>query len=216
MLEWIRVESLYVLQTFVAVFMIVDPFAVVPVYLFLTERYSPEGLKHTRKKATLVALGILSVFALTGLSIFNLFGITLPAFQIAGGILLLLFGISQLNNTRTRLQTDQTNESMERDDVSVFPLAMPLLAGPGAISTVVLMSTQVKTPVRMIGLVAAVCGAMGAAYLVLNSAQYLFKLLGKTGLNLLTRIMGLILTAIAVQFMVNGIRGVLQTMNLIP
>lgn len=209
----IKNELLYVLQTFVAIFVIVDPFAVVPVYLALTERFSPEGIRHTRQKATLVAFGVLTVFALTGLKIFNLFGITLPAFQIAGGILLLLLGISQLNNTRARVKQEETNEGLERDDVSVFPIGTPLLAGPGAISTIVLLSTQAKTPIRMVGLMVAITGAMGAAFLILKTAPYLFKILGKTGLNLLTRIMGLILTAIAVQFMLNGIRGALQLMG---
>lgn len=212
----IKNELLYILQTFVALFVIVDPFAVVPVYLSLTERFSPEGIRHTRQKATLVAFGLLALFALTGLSVFKLFGITLPAFQIAGGILLLLLGISQLNNTRARVKPEEKTEGMERDDVSVFPLGTPLLAGPGAISTVVLLSTQAKTPLRMLCLLIALIGAMGAAYMCLKAAPYLYRILGKTGLNLLTRIMGMILTAIAVQFMLNGIRGSLQLMGLFP
>lgn len=211
-----KIELLYVLQTFVAIFVIVDPFAVVPVYLSLTEKYSPEGIVHTRRKATLVAFGVLGTFALTGLTVFNLFGITLPAFQIAGGILLLLLGISQLNNNRARVKPEETSEGMEKDDVSVFPLGTPLLAGPGAISTVVLLSTQAKTWIRNVELMIALVAAMAAAYLCLKAAPYLFKLLGKTGLNLLTRIMGLILTAIAVQFMLNGIKGALQMMELFP
>ncbi len=191
-------ECLYVLRTFVAVFVIVDPFAMVPVYLSLTERFSPAATEQTRKKATLIALGILSVFSLGGPAVFNLFGITLPAFQIAGGILLLLLGIAQLNNSRPRVKPEETSESLDRDDVSVFPLGTPLLAGPGAISTVVLLSTQARTPVRVVGLLVSVIGAMWVAYLVLRSAHHLFAILGRTGLNLLTRITGLILTAIAV------------------
>ena len=204
-------QLLYVLHTLVAVFVIVDPFAVIPVYLSLTDRYPAESIKGIRRKAVLVALGILLAFSLTGLSIFNLFGITLPAFQIAGGILLLLLGINQLNNNRTRVKPEETSEGMEREDVSVFPIGTPLLAGPGAISTVVLLSTQAKGSVRMIGLVVAVGIAMLLAYFVLKSAHLLFRVLGRTGLNLFTRIMGLILTAIAIQFMINGISGVLKT-----
>ena len=212
----LKSEFLYILQTFVAIFVIVDPFAVVPVYLSLTERFSPEGIRNTRRKASLVAFGVLGVFAISGLSLFNLFGITLPAFQIAGGILLLLLGISQLNNNRARVKPEETSEGLERDDVSVFPLGTPLLAGPGAISTVVLLSTQVKNWVRHIELMVALVAAMGAAHLCLKAAPYLFRILGKTGLNLMTRIMGLILTAIAVQFMLNGIKGALQMMELFP
>ena len=197
---------LYILHTFVAIFVIVDPFAVIPVYLALTDRFSPEGIAHTRKRATLVAFGVLGVFALTGLAIFNLFGVTLPAFQIAGGILLLLLGINQLNNNRPRVKPEETSEGLERDDISVFPLGTPLLAGPGAISTIVLLSSEAHTPIRTAGLMLALLLAMTASYLCLKGAPLLIKILGRTGLNLFTRIMGLILTAIAVQFMLNGFR----------
>lgn len=206
-------ELLYVLRTFVAVFTIVDPFAMVPVYLNLTERFSAEGIQHTRRKATLVAMGILLAFGLSGISIFNLFGITLPAFQIAGGILLLLFGIAQLNNSRQRVKPEETDESRDRDDISVFPLGTPLLAGPGAISTVVLLSTHARDGWRIAGLAIAILLSMVASYLVLKSAHFLFKLLGRTGLNLVTRIMGLILTAMAVQFILNGIKAALPVFN---
>lgn len=199
-------EILYVFHTFVAIFVIVDPFAVIPVYLALTDRFSPEGIAQTRKKAAMVAFGVLAVFAASGLGIFKLFGVTLPAFQIAGGILLLLLGISQLNNTRARVKPEETSEGMERDDISVFPLGTPLLAGPGAISTVVLLSSEAHTPLRTGGLMLALVLAMYASYLCLKVAPMLLRILGKTGLNLFTRIMGLILTAIAVQFMLNGFR----------
>lgn len=206
-------ELLRILSTFVAIFVIVDPFAVVPVYLSLTDRYSPDSVRHIRRKATLVASGILCAFALTGFSIFNLFGITLPAFQIAGGILLLLVGIAQLQANRPRVKPEEQNESMERDDVSVFPLGTPLLAGPGAISTVVLYATDSYTPLRIAGLVASTALAMLATYLVLKSAHYLFKILGRTGLNILTRLMGLILTGVAIQFILNGMKGALIAMH---
>ncbi len=207
-------EILYILQTFVAIFVIVDPFAVVPVYLSLTERFSPEGTEHTRRKAAIVAFGILFVFAVTGLNIFRLFGITLPAFQIAGGILLLLLGINQLNNNRPRVKPEEAHEGMERDDVSVFPLGTPLLAGPGAISTIVLLATETHSTLRLFELIGALVLAMYACYWCLRAAPFLYKLLGRTGLNLFTRIMGLILTAIAIQFVLNGIKGAMPMLNL--
>lgn len=200
-----------ILNTFIAMFVIVDPFAVVPVYLTLTERYSAEAILRTRRKATWVALGILSTFAIAGISVFNLFGITLPAFQIAGGILLLLLGIAQLNADRTRVKPEETDESRDREDISIFPLGTPLLAGPGAISTVVLYSSQMKGVVGTATLLTAIGLALLATYLVLKGAHLLFRWLGRTGLNLLTRIMGLILTAVAIQFILNGIKGALDS-----
>ena len=206
-------EVVYLLHTFIAVFVIVDPFAMVPVYLSLTARYTPHEVDMVRRRASYIACSILLLFAVSGLSIFRVFGITLPAFQIAGGILLLLLGISQLNNTRMRVQPEETTEGMERDDISVFPLGTPLLAGPGAISTVVLLSSQTRGVLRVAELLIAVAAAMLASYFVLRSAHLLLKVLGRTGLNLFTRLMGLILTAISIQFMINGVTGLLHSLG---
>ena len=208
-------ELLKVVSTSIAIFVIVDPFAVMPVYLQLTDRFPLDAVKRTRIRAAWIAFGILATFALTGLSIFNLFGITLPAFQIAGGILLLLLGIAQLNSNRTRIRPEEANESLERDDVSVFPLGTPLLAGPGAISTVVLYATQAKGPLAIVELVIAIALTMIASYLLLKAAHAIFKVLGSTGLNLVTRLMGLILTSVAVQFILNGVKGSLISMGIL-
>jgi len=210
-----RHEIVYLLGSFTAVFVIVDPFAVVPVYLALTARLSADAIQRTRRKATLVAGGILVTFGASGMAVFRLFGITLPAFQIGGGILLVLLGIAQLNNVRARIKPEEQEEGEEKEDVSVFPLGMPLLAGPGAISTLVLLSTRAGSFLRTAELVVATCLALFAAYLVLKSAHFLLHLMGKTGLNLLTRIMGLILTANGVQFMLTGIQGALKQMGVL-
>jgi multiple antibiotic resistance protein len=208
-------EILRALSIFVAIFTIIDPFAVVPVYLTLTDRFAPDAIVRTRKRAAYVAMGILSTFAITGMSIFHIFSITLPAFQIAGGILLLLLAIAQLNANRTRVKPEEQSESMGREDVSIFPIATPLLAGPGAISTVVLYASEAKHAGQIVGLVAAIGLAMWASYMVLKLAHPLLRLLRQTGLNLLTRIMGLILAAVAVQFILNGIEGALHTMHIL-
>jgi len=194
------------LNTCIALFVIVDPFAVVPVYLTLTERFTSLERRHIRRKATVVACGMLIIFAVTGLGIFNVFGITLPAFRIAGGILLLTFGITQLNSKRVRMTDKEQEEGLEKDDVSIFPLGTPLLAGPGAISTVVLYSTQANTSLRMAELVLAIIVVLALSHLLLRVAPFLLHVLGRTGLNLITRLMGIILTAIAVQFIINGVR----------
>ena len=201
------------LNTFVAVFVIVDPFAVVPVYLLLTDRLNHEARRSTRHRATLAAAAILTTFAITGLAIFRFFGITLPAFQIAGGILLLLLGIAQLNANRSRVKKEEQDESLAREDVSVFPLATPLIAGPGAISTVVLLSSQSKNFYQQISLILAIVLALAANHVILKGAPILFKFLGQTGLNLITRIMGIILTAMAIQFLLNGLDGAIGMMK---
>ena len=195
-------------STFAAVFVIVDPFAVVPVYLTITEKLNYKEQLAVCRKAGLIATCLLLAFAFSGTSIFKLFGISLPAFQIAGGILLLLLGIAQLNANRRRVKQEEQTESLEREDVSVFPLATPLLAGPGSISTVVLLSSELKSVAAYVVLSLAIICALLATYFLLRFAPLLFRLLGTTGLNLLTRIMGILLTAIAIQFILNGLSDV--------
>ncbi|MBP6217760.1 MAG: NAAT family transporter [Oligoflexales bacterium] len=194
--------------TFVAMFVIADPFAVVPVYLTITEKLTYKEQEIVCRKACVIAGVILLTFSLLGTSIFRLFGISLPAFQIAGGLLLLLLGLAQLNASRGRVREDETNESLEREDVSVFPLATPLLAGPGTISTVVLLSSELKGVLAHFVLALSITAVMAACYLMLRFAPLLFRAFGRTGLNLLTRIMGILLTAIAIQFIINGLNEV--------
>jgi multiple antibiotic resistance protein len=200
-------------STFTALFAIVDPFAMIPVYLSLTDRYSAQERTKVVKKATLIATGILVLFALSGEGIFRLFGISIPAFRIAGGILLLLLGIEQLQATRERVKSEEETESYARDDISIFPLAVPLLAGPGAISTVVLKASETTTFLGYTWLVTAIILVFLISFYLLKSAPYLFRHLGKTGVNLVTRLMGILLTAIAVQFIIDGIRGVWDTLS---
>ena len=204
-LDLLHAEWAYLTGAFVTLLFIIDPFAAVPVFLTLTQRFSVEDQHHIRLKATLIALLLLIGFAITGTKVFELFGITMPAFQIAGGLLLLLIGISQLNAARRKISPTEEGEGLSRDDISVFPLATPMLAGPGAISTVILFATTAPSHLRLVELVLAVCGVMAVAYLVLRSADMLQKVLGNTGLTLLSRVMGIVLTAVAVQFILNGL-----------
>lgn len=203
-------ELLTAVNSFISIFVIVDPFAVIPVYLGLTDRFTAESLVKIRRKATFVACCILIVFAVTGMSLFNFFGTTLPAFQIAGGLLLFKFGIEQLGANRTRVKDEERDEGLHREDISIFPLATPLLAGPGAISTVVLQSSKAKTSTSIFLLCVAIILAVALCNLVLKMGPLLYRVIGTTGLNLLTRLMGLILTAVAVQFIINGLSSVVH------
>ncbi len=207
--EFLQKELAYLAGAFVTLFFIIDPLTTVPVYMTLTDRYSDEHRRGICAKASILAFCILLAVAFAGLQLFGLFGITLPAFQIAGGILLLIIGISQVNAVRSKVNSNEADESLGRDDITVFPLAMPLLAGPGSISTVILLATKAGSVVRKLELVAAIGVCMTLTYLTLRAAKFLFKILGNTGLNLLSRIMGLLLTAMGVQFIVNGIRDLL-------
>ena len=204
-LTFLQTEWAYFTGAFVTLFFIVDPFAMVPAYLALSERFTPDDQRHIRRKATLIALGLLIAFAVTGMKFFELFGITLPAFRIAGGILLLVIGVGQLNADHARVSSDEHSEGLAKDDISVFPLATPLLAGPGAISTMILYSTGARSVLRLVELMMAIVVCFAVTYLILRFSPALLRLMGKTGLKLLSRLMGIVLTAVAVQFMISGI-----------
>lgn len=201
----IKGEWAYFTGAFVTIFFIVDPFAMIPLYLSLTDKYSTQERTIVRRRAVFIAFGLLVTFAISGMTFFEFFGITLPAFQIAGGILLFALGFTQLNAKQEKVSKAENEESRVKDDISVFPLAMPLLAGPGAISTVILLSTKTGSILRLVELTVALAACMTLTYLVLKSSPFLLRVMGQTGLNLLSRIMGIILTAIGVQFALNGI-----------
>ncbi len=205
----------FFLNTFIALLVIVDPFALLPVYISLTDRFTKEEQKKTIHKSMIASAALLFIFSVTGLGFFKLFGITLPAFQIAGGILLLYLGIDQLNLKRERMDEEEKAESHDKEDISIFPLAMPLMAGPGAISTVVLMTTKITTAIEYSLLFIAIILVMFVCYLTLSASSILMKILGKTGLNLVSKLMGIIICAIAIQFVINGVEHILVEYNLI-
>lgn len=197
----------YMFNTFVSVFVMVDPLAAIPIYLILTERFTTDGVRDIRRKGVIVATSILFMFALTGMGILNFFGISMAALQIAGGILLLMFSIEHMSGPE-KINHEEEDEGLHRDEISVVPLAMPLLAGPGAISTIVVQSTRATNSLNLALLIITICIVMYVTYVILKFSRYLYKLLGKTGLNLIGRIMGILVAAIAIEFVITGLRDV--------
>jgi multiple antibiotic resistance protein len=201
----------FALVTFSGIFFVVDPFAVIPLFLSMTHGDSPEKKRAAAWKASFVGTVTMLVFALAGGFIFKLFGITIGAFKIAGGLLLLLLALDMMRAQRSRVRAspEEESEGIEKEDVAVTPLGIPMLAGPGSIAMVsVLMGQAWGSPVR-VGVVIASILVTGALTLVLLRASRLVeRTLKQTGLNILNRLMGLILAAVAVQFMVDGIADV--------
>ena len=160
-------------------------------------------------RGILVAAGILLFFAVVGSTILDLFGITLPALRVAGGILLLLIAIDMVfarHSGGTGTTDEEEAEGMMRNDISVFPLAMPLLAGPGAISAVILLTTGAESDLEFWLVLLALVTILLIAWLTLLVAIPVQKILGRTGLSVLTRVVGILLTALAVQFVLDGIK----------
>jgi multiple antibiotic resistance protein len=186
---------------------VVDPPAVIPVFLAMTQDQSEAQRKRTAWRAAFTAFLVLSAFATVGGLVFAWLGISMAAFRVAGGILLLLLSIDMLRAQPSRQTTtpEEQREGIEKDDVSIFPLAIPMLAGPGATSTVMVLVSRSSSPLEfaLVGLaVAIVCFFCGAA---LSGASLLASRLGRTGLNVIQRVMGLILAAAAVEFVLDGL-----------
>ena len=197
----------FALVTFASVLFIVDPIAVVPTYLVITQGQSSEQRKVTARRACVAAGLILVVFALAGGRIFGLFGITMPAFRIAGGLILWLVAMDMLHGNRsTQEGVAEITEGQAKEDVAVTPLAMPMLAGPGAISTVMVLSGQARTTSQTVTVYVSIALTLLISWITLRLAEQLVKRMGQTGIRVMTRIMGLLLAAIAVQFVITGVR----------
>lgn len=193
---------------FVTIFFIVDPLAVIPAFLTMTAADSPRKRGAMALKASVACVGILVLFASAGGLIFKVFGITLPAFRVAGGVILGLSALEMLRAQRpTRESEAEIREGVEKADVAITPLAIPMLAGPGAISTVmVFMDRAVPKWTASFPIYAAILAAGIATYVTLRLSEVVNKALGRTGINVLGRIMGLVCATMAVQFILDGLK----------
>ena len=202
-------HSVYVRFSLLAlssIFFLVDPFAALPTFLAVTAGADKAKRRRMAGKASLTALLFLSAFAVGGQYIFKMFGITLPAFEIAGGIILLLIGLDMLQAKRSATQevSGEAEEAASKEDAGIVPLGIPMLAGPGSITSVMVLVGQAQTSWQMGAILAAIAVTAGICYLVLGNSDRVARALGDTGIRILVRIMGLLLVALAVQYFVNG------------
>lgn len=202
------------LAVIVTLFAIVDPIGCLPFFVALTDGFSPADRNLILRRSVLVLGGVLTLFALVGRFVFAAFGFTLGAFEIAGGILLFVVAYDMLHGevTRTRLsKEDQADAIARRDELSVFPIGIPLLAGPGAISTVMIYEGNAGTNdvLAILATFVAIAITTLATFFVLRYGQRILSSLGRVGVMAMTRVLGLLLAAVGVQFVVNGVGAVL-------
>jgi multiple antibiotic resistance protein len=190
---------------FIAVFIVVDPIGIIPVYISLTAGMTGQKKKSTILRASIVAFIVLCLFVFTGNVILRFIGIQPGSFSIAGGALLFIVSIDLLFGKPGRTKTSTEGDELERDDVSIFPLAIPMLAGPGTITTILLYVSEggsaVIFPILVGSIALAIFCAGGAMFL----SVYFLKALGKTGVSVVERIMGIILAGLSVQFIYDGL-----------
>ena len=189
-----------------SIFFLVDTFAALPTFLAVTADQDAAKRTRTARKASLTAFVILTLFAAAGQYIFRIFGITLPAFEIAGGVILLLIGLDMLEAKRSPTQesTGEADEATHKDDAGIVPMGIPMLAGPGAITSVMVLVGQAQDVKQRLAIYGAILVTAAICFLVLGSAVRVARALGVTGIRILVRIMGLLLVALAVQDFVNG------------
>jgi len=194
------------LAAFVTLLVVVDPPGVVPIFVALTQD-EPARRSAILTRAVLIALGVALFFLIAGRAVLSYLGVTVHAFSISGGILLFVAAMPMLFGQRGGLQAPEPRER-GGEDISVFPLAMPLLSGPGTIATILLLTSQAGNDVRKVG---AIGVAIAIVFLVSFVSLYLgsrmMKLLGEGGVHIATRVMGIVLAALAVQYVLNGITG---------
>jgi multiple antibiotic resistance protein len=195
-----------IVTIFLAVFIVVDPFGIVPVFISLTAGMPRARKLPTIAKAVLIAFIVLCVFIFTGGPLLRFLGIQPGSFFIAGGILLFIASMDLLLGRPGRTKTSGQEGQAEREDVSIFPLAIPMLAGPGAITTVLLYGSEGRAPGFILPvLVGSVALALAIAGLTMWASTYFLRVLGRTGVSVIERIMGIVLAGLSVQFVYDGL-----------
>ena len=191
-----------------SLFVVVNPIAAVPAFIAMTPRDTVEARVRMAGLACLVAAGVLILFAISGKWIFEFLGVTLPAFQVAGSLLLLSIALDMLHAKRSAAQEtrEETEAGTSKDDIAITPLGVPMLAGPGAISTSLILMSQAQTWTHKTALIIAIAIVGLACYLILRISAHGARWLNPLALKLFTRLMGLLLAAIAVQFAIKGLQ----------
>ncbi len=209
MLSMVAEYAEFFLISFVSLFVILDPMGLAPSFLTLTRDYTYEERVQTARWALLFAFGVLVVCSFGGQQIFHFFNITLPAVEISGGIILLLIALDMLQAHRpaTRETPEERKEGIEKEDVAMTPLGMPLLAGPGAITTIILLSSRHSGLVYRGIVLLNLALVLGITYLIFDQVSKRSHKISVTFMRIVTRMMGLLLSALAIQFILNGIRG---------
>lgn len=199
------------LKTLLTLFVTLDPIGLAPLFMALAGARPNDERKRIALRSVLVAGGVLLSFAVAGDAVLRHLGITLDAFRVAGGVLLLLIAVDMVLAQHTRETAAEEAESRSRQDISVFPLAIPLMAGPAGLTSIMILAAESRTQRGGLVVVMATCLAVLAlCYLALRLSGPLARLLGLTGVNVITRILGILLAALAIQYIGDGVRAFLS------
>lgn len=199
-------DPAFLISAFVTLFVVIDPIGLTPVFIALTPGMTVQQRQAIAVRATVIAAGLLFLFAFLGEQVLGFIGISMPAFRIAGGILLFLTALDMLFERRTKRREDKADVD-DVPDPSVFPIAIPLIAGPGAIASIILLVGQADGAVGMASVLSVMVAVLVIVFVLFLSASLIERALGKTGIVVVTRLLGMLLAALSVQFVLDGIRG---------
>ncbi|WP_170421474.1 MarC family protein [Ruegeria arenilitoris] len=199
------IELAFFITAFTTMFVVIDPFGTTPIFVALTQDMDPATRRKTAIRSCLTAVCILVAFAAFGEAVLGFVGISMEAFRVAGGALLFLTALDMLFDRRTKRREDRAEEE-EHPDPSVFPLAIPLIAGPGSIATIILLAGQNPGIQGIAAACAVMLAVMAVVFIFFLAGGIIARILGKTGLNVLTRLLGMLLAALSVQFILDGLK----------
>lgn len=201
------VDFSFLITAFTTLLVIIDPIALTPIFLALTHGMTAAHRRRLATRACGVGIAILLVFALFGQTVLNFVGISMPAFRIAGGVLLFLTALDMLFERRQARRKDRIEEAEEdhHHDPSVFPLAIPLIAGPGAIATIILLTGEASNVAEFSAVLGIMVVVVLMTFVSFLMAHLMERALGKTGIIVITRILGMLLAALAIQFILDGV-----------
>lgn len=192
------------ITAFATLFVVIDPIGLTPVFIALTAGSDARHRRGVALRACLIAFGILTLFAFLGEAVLGFIGISMPAFRIAGGILLFITALDMLFERRSKRRGDKAEE--EQPDPSVFPIAIPLIAGPGAIATMILLAGQTQSAAEMAGILGVMAAVLVIGLVLFLMANVIERALGQIGIVVVTRLLGMLLAALSVQFVLDGLR----------
>ena len=193
-------------KIFISLLVIIDPLAAIPLFASLTSNYSRDEKRKTASTACIVVASVFTATVLMGEAILSVFGISIGSFKVGGGILLLLMAIEMMNAQQipSKHTEEEDREAVDRASIAVVPIGIPLIAGPGSLSTLIIFSERSPHPAHKAAVILMCLGVVLITWLALLSARRISKAIGKTGINIAIRIMGLLLAAIAVEFIAGG------------
>ncbi|WP_392552065.1 YchE family NAAT transporter [Orbus wheelerorum] len=194
----------------VGLFAIVNPVGLLPVFISLTDNLDSESRNQTNRTANIAVAVILIISLLAGSLVLDIFSISINSFRIAGGLLVVMIGMTMINGKlgENKQNKEELSESIRKTSVALVPLALPLMGGPGAITSMIVWSTNYPSFGNLVGFILCILIFCSCCWLLFRSAPYIIRALGTTGLNVVTRIMGLLLMALGVEIMVGGIRNI--------